>query len=340
MLLVDALHINSGGGAVLLFYLMQEIEKSNINATFLLDKRLDGRSLPKVSGKIFFAQATFLNRLSFYCRYSSRYSTILCFGNLPPYIKTKAVVYTYFQQALFLKTPKDFSLTQKVLIWIKREIIKLNKRNTNLWISQNKNITAQMCSNLKISPDKVLIIPFYPPIINETDLKTTAREKHTYAYISNATPNKNHQRLINAFCRFYDKNHIGKLKLTVSNDFKDIKDIIDEKISLGYPIENYGFVSRTMLSTIYYSTEYLIFPSLSESLGLGIVEAIDCGCNVIGAALPYTYEACNPSLVFNPYKEESILEALEQTLSSKTIPQSESRISNKIKELIKLLIEE
>ena len=53
---------------------------------------------------------------------------------------------------------------------------------------------------------------------------------------------------------------------------------------------------RLTLQKEYLSSEFLMFPSLTESFGLGLIEAIECGCKVIGADLPYTYEVCEPHL--------------------------------------------
>ena len=163
------------------------------------------------------------------------------------------------------------------------------------------------------------------------------REKNTYLYVSNATPHKNHQRLIDVFCQFYNKYQFGKLILTVNKDYPEVLELIESKIKKGYPIENIGFVDRLTLQKKYLSSEFLIFPSLTESFGLGLIEAIECGCKVIGADLPYTYEVCEPSFVFNPYDENSIFHAFEKTLSSQTIKPSLPRIENNINQIISLL---
>src|SRR5690606_13519896 len=117
----------------------------------------------------------------------------------------------------------------------------------------------------------------------------SVREKNTYLFVSNATDHKNHKNLIEAFCKFFDKQQVGKLILTVSDFYAETFALIGKKIDEGYPIENIGFVKRDELGEIYQNAEYLIYPSLAESFGLGLLEAVDQGCKVIGADLPYTY---------------------------------------------------
>ena len=87
----------------------------------------------------------------------------------------------------------------------------------------------------------------------------------------------------------------------------------------------------------YLSSEFLIFPSLTESFGLGLIEAIECGCIVIGADLPYTYEVCEPSLVFNPLVDKNIFDAFEDSLNKENLKLSVSRIKNNIDQIIGLL---
>ena len=114
--------------------------------------------------------------------------------------------------------------------------------------------------------------------------------------------------------------------------------MISEKLELGYPILNVGFIDRQKLVELYLSHEYLIFPSLSESFGLGLVEAIDCGCKVIVSDLSYAYEVCKPSLTFDPYNIKSIENAILTAIDG-NLPHSEKIISNDIEQLISLLMD-
>jgi len=112
---------------------------------------------------------------------------------------------------------------------------------------------------------------------------------------------------------------------------------IDDKIALGYPIINTGFIKRDDLKLLYLQNEYLVFPSLAESFGLGLVESIENGCKVLGSDLPYTYAVCEPSLVFNPYDVESIYNAFTKTIVDDLKP-SFSKIKNGINDLIDILV--
>ena len=337
MILIDGLHINMGGGKVLLYYLIEELEKTNKEIFYLLDERIQN-NLPiiKSSNQVKFLYANFINRYKFYSQNKDRFTTVFCFGNLPPYKRMKAFTITYFHQQMYIQVPKDFKLAQRLLFYLKTFVLSKTIRNTNLWIVQNNVLKKDFSKKYKIDLDKISILPFYPPLsLKSKEDNFVNREKYSYIYVSNATPNKNHQRLIPAFCEFFDKYKIGTLTLTVSENYLEVKGVIEAKQKAGYPIKNIGFVERNKLSEYYQNTEYLIFPSLAESFGLGIVEAIDNGCKIIGADLPYMHAVCEPSILFKPLDIFSIVKAFEDSITNKK--ESISYVKNNIIDIINLL---
>ena len=335
MILLDAIDINNSGGKILLDYLIQELEKTEKSVFYLLDKRVE-KTVPFLTAKssnVVFLEASLINRHKFYLKNKNRFSSVLCFGDLPPSLRLNAQVYTYFHQQLYIKFPNDIPFTHKVLFTLKRSVLKYLFNYSDYWMLQTSTIKDNFQKKFKTSDEKLLLMPFYPPM---NKVENVIKEKHTYVYVSNAPPHKNHIRLINAFCLFYDKHKKGKLTLTIDENFPHLLALINEKKILNYPINNIGFIEREQLNEVYQSSKYLIFPSLAESFGLGIVEAIEHGCKVIGADLPYIYAACEPSLIFDPFDELSISNALSQSLAENIKP-SICHIHNKIDELISIL---
>jgi glycosyltransferase involved in cell wall biosynthesis len=74
--------------------------------------------------------------------------------------------------------------------------------------------------------------------------------------------------------------------LTFGKDFNDLNSIKEIRIKKGFPIINHGFIPRDKLGMIYGRAAFSIYPSLTESFGMGIVEAIENQCNIIGSDLP------------------------------------------------------
>jgi len=184
--------------------------------------------------------------------------------------------------------------------------------------------------------NKIEIIPFYKSFKKNEDIGNIEKIPNSFLYVSNAYPNKNHLRLIDAFCNFYDKYKKGKLIVTVSDNFTEVKNFINIKIAQNYPIENLGYVSQEALVKYYKQSEFIIFPSTSESFGLGLIEGIEFDCKIIGANLPYTYAVCEPSIVFNPLNIESIEESFNYAVHNK-VKNSILKAENCISKLINLL---
>lgn len=334
-ILLDAIFINNSGGKVLLDYLIEKLEKENIRVYYLLDKRIINNH-PPISDKqeITYLKPSLFLRHMFYHKNKEKFNKILCFANLPPTLKINATIYTYFHQPLFIKIPAEISLKQKLILRTKIGIIQHVKKNTSFWIVQSEQVRIGLAKRYNLAHSKIFTVPFYRPICLSPKIK---RNKDRFLYVSNSGMHKNHIKLLKAFCRFFDEYKSGQLELTVPLTDNDLSTYINSLQSHGYPIINHGFVSQNELSKIYASAEFLIFPSLAESFGLGLIEGIESGCKVIGADLPYTYAVCTPSLTFDPNDEDSIYVALTKCLSENIKP-SVLKVNNEIERLFKHLV--
>lgn len=334
MILIDAIYINNGGGKILLDYLIDHLEKTNLNIFYLLDSRIENEKyFIKNTNNCKYIKSSLISRYKFYKKNCNKFKKIFVLGNIPPPIKTYATVYTYFHNSIYLNIPKDFSFIEKLKYKLKISIIKFTSKNTNYWIVQSLTLRNQFIEKFDQS-HKINIIPFFPTLVN-TEI-VDKRLKKSFLYVSNAQANKNHIRLINAFCKSYDVIKEGRLIVTVNNSFPIILEIIKKAQEKGYPIENLGFVNRDTLTRKYLESEYVIFPSVSESFGLGLIEGALLGCKILAADLPYSYAVCEPSAVFNPFDEESIYAIIQKAIKEE-IPETTLIIQNQINDLIKLL---
>lgn len=336
MILIDGVYINDGGGMVLLKYLVEILEKTNLHVFYLFDDRTS-EVFCNVGVKREFISNSLRKRKQFYENHGDKFETVLCFGNVPPPIKLKAKVFVYFHQPLFLKIPKSFSFKNKIIYNAKQFVLNYYKNNASIWLTQSTLIQQELANRYFFGNiSSIKILPFYPPL--NFDTVGVKRNKNTFLYVSNAAPHKNHQNLINAFCKAYDQLRQGSLVVTVPNSAETLCQIINDKKKEGYPIQNVGFVDRDVLKELYLSHEYLIFPSLAESFGLGLAEAIDGGCKVIASDLAYTYQVCNPSLTFNPHVISEIEGAIIKAVTEE-LPLSEKLITNDVSQLISLFSE-
>lgn len=335
MILLDAVYINNGGGLVLLKNLIDFFENKSLDVFYLLDSRVESYFNEIAVGKKEFISNSILERHLFYKKNKDKFDKVVCFGNLPPTVRLNAKVLVYFHQTLFLNFPKDFSLKNRFLYKIKQSILNFTKNNADIWLVQSENIKSKFTKKyLGEGAGKVIKLPFYPEL-NFSGYNVN-RVKHSLLYVSSSSPHKNHYKLIEAFCLAYDEVHKGELTVTVPSTDLNLCSFIQNKIDLGYPVKNVGFIDREKLTELYLSHEYLIFPSLAESFGLGLAEAIDGGCKIIASDLKYTYEVCQPSLVFNPISINSMQSAIVTAIQIE-LPYAQKLIENDLSKVMQLL---
>ena len=124
MILVDAIYINNSGGKILLDYLIINLEKSNTKILYLLDTRVINK-IPSIknSNDVIFLKNNLFNRHNFYYHNKISFNKIICFGNIPPPLKNKAIVYTYFHQLLFLEKVKNLKYLDKIKLYFKKKYL-------------------------------------------------------------------------------------------------------------------------------------------------------------------------------------------------------------------------
>ena len=69
---------------------------------------------------------------------------------------------------------------------------------------------------------------------------------------------------------------------------------------------------------MYNQCKALIYPSLSETLGLPLLEAKKFNIDIITSNKEFAKEYNNPKLIFNPYSSISIANKIERYILKKT----------------------
>jgi len=333
MILIDSLYINNSGGLRLLEYLIAELQQRDAIFYLLADSRCKG----KFDGcqHVEYMDASMRNRRRFYLQHRNVFASVLCFGNIPTPIKMDVPVYTYFHNINLLTLAESHSLKKRVKSWLKREVFRHYKKNTDYWLVQTSNTANELIKHLEEKPERVKLMPFYELSDDLLELKNV-NHGDDYVYISNYTGAKGHEELLEAW-RILHKRGIDKtLHLTVPQKATSFVEKIIQAQQEGVKVVNHGFVPFEEVLELYKKSKAIVYPSHNESLGLGILEAITAGCDVIGSDLPFIHSICKPSATFNPYSAESIAEAI-MAYEKEAITKSSLHINNKINELIDLL---
>lgn len=305
-ILIDALHINMGGGLMILNHLINNLIIAHIDFILLKDERCPKLESENKIEKLIILPPTHKSRKKFYINHKNDFRKVLCFGNIPPMVKLNVPVYTYFHNVNLLKIPKDYPLKSKLLSLLKRLYIKRYVRNTDAWIVQTSYTSALVKKSLSLKRQHIYEYPFYriPSGINRTDkiLRTD------YVFIGDYTQAKGHDYLLAAWEKLKELGINRTLHLTVTNPC--FIEAIKKANNNGVHIINHGKISFSEVVNLYNISKATIYPSLNESLGLGIVEALTAGCDVIGADLPYMHAICKPAKCFKASDVNSIVQAV------------------------------
>jgi glycosyltransferase involved in cell wall biosynthesis len=253
--------------------------------------------------------ASISSRHKFYKANKTRFSKVFCFGNIPPTVKLDVPVYTYFQNLILIRQVKETSARERFMLRIKSRFISLHRRKTDHFIVQSESIKKELCAAYRLHAEKVLVIPFYEEHVYED----TAKVPGQFLYVSEGYEHKNHLRLLEAWKLVSRSRPELSLHLTVSPAYPNLQMQIAAMKDSGINITNHGSVNRAELRQLYASSPYLIYPSLIESFGLGLVEAYEAGCEILAADLPYVHAILDPLKTFDPLSAQSIAAAALKT---------------------------
>jgi len=310
MILVDSLYINNFGGFLLFRYLVDELEKNNIEAFYIIDFRCGNKFSDIPLERKCVMHASMLTRHKWYKVNGKRFNKVLCFGNVPPSIRLKAEVYTYFHNINLLNIPASEPFMRKVSSKLKRTLFKILKKNTDYWIVQTENTRDELMKHLNEPIDKLKILPFY----NIDDIEVglvDCQNRAGYIYASRYTQQKNFEFVIRSWIELAKRNIRPELHLTLDYQPQKLRDLISIATERYHTrIINHGPMSQQNLFKLYRQMRVLVYASTNESLGLCIIEAIENGCDVIAPDLPYVHSICKPSVVFKIQNVASFVDAI------------------------------
>lgn len=334
IILVDAIYINSGGGKVLLEYLIDYLSKKKIEVFYLFDSRLDLDISVKTENSILNPSES--ERKFFYKGINKQdFHSILCFGNIPPPIKLEANVYIYFHNELLLDPLKlNLGLHSKLKFLLKKIYLRYKNHDNYKWITQTDRVSKKLNHHMNIKIEKIKSYPFFNPDTNTNlDYK---KDKTSFIYPANFSNHKNHYKLFKAFNKIHHKNKV-KLYLTLNQEiFKN--SFYSKNDNENIEFINLGEVPNKDLLKYFTLSKYLIFPSLNESFGLPLIEAVINDCFVICSEKDYIHEIIKPTLTFDPNSSKSIALSINNALNSNLLRKSTLVVENKIDSFVKYIL--
>ena len=165
--------------------------------------------------------------------------------------------------------------------------------------------------------------------INDNDLLNKVKRKYDFPdefilFLGNTAPKKNSERLIRAYIKYAQKCEtplpLVVLDLARPHILNILKEMGMEKHEDRIIAKDY--IAHQDLLVVYNLATIFIYPSLRESFGLPIIEAMACGTPVITSntsAMPEV--AGNAALLINPLDEEDMADKIYSLATDRSLLQ-------------------
>lgn len=327
---IIAPNIKAGGGKNLLSYLLFYLEKNykNVNVIVYIDP-LYNDVKPSKKRTVIQVNNIFKKFILFF----KKIDNSIYFGNIPPVCKSSNSI-LYIHNELLTMDYKEIIKHTKSFKYIFLQIyIKFFINNVKYVGCQTeymlKGISEKLnCSNVKI-------LPFYNVFL----YKHKKLNKFDFCYISLSPPHKNHKFLLDVFEILGNKGFSLSLAVTIEEYNLDLINQINRiNQSKNIKIVNFGVISNETVAKVYSQSKCLVFPSLAESFGMPVIEAIDYGLDVIISDLPYSYSIVDTPFRIDPFNKYKCVEGIESYLNTKNPPKCHKVVKNDIDKFIKLLV--
>ena len=326
-LIIHATNIHTGGGAILLRELIASMPSENELLVFVDQRFVLPECLPKNIAIVSVAP-TVANRLNAeYMLYkvSNGNTIVVCFGNLPPLFKLKSSVILFLQNRHLVDDQylNRFPIKTRIKIFIEKLWFKLRASNINIYMVQTQSMRAAL-ENIEWAKDsKIMVAPFISFKKDFQALNSDIYKKYDFLYVASGHPHKNHENLILAWCILAQKMLFPSLCLTIDGRlYPNLLLFINKKKSeFGLRIENVGNVPHQNISRLYSNAKALIYPSLSESFGMPLIEAQKFNMPILASELDFVRDNVDPAQSFNPSSPVSIARAVNRYLSTSDVRQ-------------------
>jgi glycosyltransferase involved in cell wall biosynthesis len=190
-----------------------------------------------------------------------------------------------------------------------------NKRISDFFKLKNHKLVATVYNGVSEHFNPVTD----PEILQRVKTKYKLPNRFLF-FLGNTHPKKNTEGVLIAFSKFL-QHHSTDIKLVLID--YNLNTLSSQLISLGIPeimknIVVAGYVNNKDLPAIYSQCELFLYPSLRESFGIPIIEAMACGAPVITSNTSSMPEvAGNAALLVNPFNTDEIYEAMLAVINNK-----------------------
>ena len=266
-----------------------------------------------------FVLVFYLVFLPLYCR---KYKIECCLnlGDLVlPFVRGQ----TYFFDWAYLVTKN--SIIWESMTFKDKVSRKLKSFLIGVMMSSNKRIICQSEAMKESLVDKFGIVSevlvLSTPVELPHSFKIDTRVRSTdFIYVSNYAPHKNFS-VIPFVAQELKRNGVNtRIVLTLDKSSKEWCDLLDDikRLSVEKYVVTLGALSNNEVYDVLKASKRLFFPSLLESYGLPILEAMSLGCVVLVSRSPYIESVCKDAAIyFDPYDVGDMAAVIGEVVDTK-----------------------
>jgi len=172
--------------------------------------------------------------------------------------------------------------------WVRRSIAAASRVTV-----QTQALAEAILQDVGVPPERIIVVPHGPGLVAEGAARRLRADAAVWeiGYVSKFGVQKNFDVVLRAVA-VLARRHALRLTLTLDESepgFAAIAARIAE-LGLGPVVRNLGEMDRGRMQSVYDELDVFVFPSLCESFGFPLVEAMARGLPVVGADVPSTRE--------------------------------------------------
>lgn len=263
-------------------------------------------------------------------------SACLSLANIAPHKPcTPHVVFVHQPNAFFSTGLPNGAFFKRMRLLFMRSQILRGAVSSHAVIVQTDAMRKQMIRYAPTLDGCIQVIPSgyrtkeaRPVIRNEKKALIDNAAKPRLIYVTHPSEHKNHDALIRAMPQILEQFPTAQLLLTLEKDHMPNAryHMFIEKISaaaqalhVNSSLVWLGILKPDEVTYALENSDLMVFPSLAESFGLGLVEAMAAGCPVAASDLTYAHDVAGDAAVyFDPNNPQSLATVVTNILQDES----------------------
>lgn len=323
---LDAMNIHAGGGATLLDGLLAAHATFD-NVVLIVDSRYVPAAPLPARLEVLRVSPSVLGRIkaaNWIARAVRRGDQLICLGNLPPLIRVRCAVILYVQNRYLIDSVPvvGFPLAVAIRLRLERLWLRWRAGTVDRFVVQTSSMRSLLEESKLATGRPIDILPFIGTN-NALSGVPSAGARNGFIYVASGEPHKNHLLLLDAWRLLAEDGLFPQLRLTLDTKrFPELMAKVREASSAhGLDIVNLGTLPRATLAVEYYRAAALVYPSSFESFGMPLIEARQCGLQIIAPELDYVRDVVVPAETFDPTSTLSLARAVKRFLGKSERPE-------------------